>query len=94
MTGWPDNQSAKRLLAWSWTRADGFTLVVVNLSPEPADGMVHLPGLALAGRRWQLTDLLDGAVYQRDGDDIAAHGMYVARAGWAGHVLTTTSQDR
>lgn len=94
VTGWPDNQSAKRLLAWSWTRAHGFTLVVVNLSPEPSDGMVHLPGLALAGRRWQLTDLLDGAVYPRDGDDIAAHGMYVARAGWAGHVLTTTSQDR
>ena len=36
---------------------------------------------------------LDGAVYHRDGDDVALHGMYVARAGWAGHVFTATSQD-
>ena len=93
VAGWPDNRSAERLLAWSWAVADGFTLVVVNLSPEPADGIVDLPGVALAGRPWQLTDLLDGTVYQRDGDDMVEHGMYVARPGWGVHVLAARSHQ-
>ncbi len=86
VSGWPDNPSAERLIAWTWARPDGFTLVVVNLGPEPADGTVHLGDVAAGGGSWQLTDLLDGSVYLRDGD-IAAHGMYVARPGWGVHVL-------
>ncbi len=90
VTGWPDNRSAERLLAWTWSRPDGFTLVVVNLGSEPADGMVQLAGAATAGGRWRLTDLLEGSEYLRDGDDIGAHGLYVARAGWHVHVLAAT----
>jgi hypothetical protein len=55
--------------------------------PEPADGVVRLDDLATAGRRWLLTDLLDAATYERSGDDLVEHGLYVARPGWAVHVF-------
>lgn len=37
-TGWPDNQTCRNLLAWSWS-GEGLSqrhVVVVNLSGEPA----------------------------------------------------------
>ena len=89
VTGWPDNPSAEALLAWTWRdRDDGMTLVVVNLSDGPADGVVHVDHAPAAGRRWRLTDLLDGTTYEREGDDLARNGLYVARPGWGAHVLS------
>ena len=86
--GWPDNPSADRLAAWTWTDGDRLSLVVVNLSEARADGMVDVGHGAAAGRRVRLTDLLDGTTYERDGDDLAGGGLYVARDGWGAHVLT------
>jgi hypothetical protein len=89
VTGWPDNPSAEALLAWTWRDGDdGMALVVVNLSDGPADGVVHVDHAPAAGRRWRLTDLLDGTTYERDGDDLARNGLYVARPGWGAHVLS------
>ncbi|MGV1009544.1 MAG: hypothetical protein ACOYBY_13175 [Dermatophilaceae bacterium] len=94
VSGWPDNPSFARLLAWHWVRPDGFTLVVVNLSPEPADGVVNLRAVASAGGPWRLTDVLTATAYERDGADMAAHGMYVSRPGWGWHVLEARPQER
>jgi hypothetical protein len=90
VTGWPDNRSASRLVAWRWSLGESLTLVVVNLGPEPADGTVHVHHIPALGGQWQLTDLLDGTVYQRDGDDLAARGLYVSRPGWGVHMLAAT----
>ncbi len=90
VVGWPDNASADRLAAWTWRDGDGFALVVVNLGAEPADGVVRLDDLAAAGRGWLFTDLLDAATYERSGDDLAEHGLYVARPGWGAHVFQVT----
>ncbi len=87
VTGWPDNTSADRLAAWTWSSADGHTLVVVNLGADPADGLVRLPAELVAGKHWHYSDLLEEVTYERDGDDLAAHGLYVARPGWGVHVL-------
>jgi hypothetical protein len=94
VVGWPDNNAADRLVAWTWSRAsaaDGvFSLVVVNLGSEPSDGLVRVDHSPAAGQRWRLTDQLDGTSYERDGDDLATHGLYVARPGWGVHVLLAT----
>jgi hypothetical protein len=90
VTGWPDNPSAEALLAWTWQEGDGLSLVVVNLGSQRADGVVHVDHAPAAGRRWRLTDLMDGATYERDGDDLARNGLYVARPGWGTHVLSAT----
>ena len=47
----------------------------------------------MVGWTWHLTDLLEGTVYERDGDDLVEHGMYVAGPGWGVHVLSARSQQ-
>ena len=92
MGGWPDNDSCRNLLTWSWTADDvapghGRYVVVVNLSAEPADGRVGLGRTDLHGRSWNLTDLLDDRVYERSGDELADQGLYVALPPWGCHLL-------
>jgi len=89
--GWPDNQSAERLAAWTWTSIESRHLVVVNLSGERADGTVHLGGWAdlPADLRTDVVfdDLLSGERYVRDGQQLAADGLYVALDGHGVHLL-------
>ena len=86
VTGWPDNDSFRRLVAWGWSRE----LVVVNLSDAPAQARVHLPWDDLAGRAWTLTDRLSGARYDRTGDELAGDGVYVALDAWEPYWLAFT----
>ena len=86
--GWPDNQSCRNLLAWSWAGdGDGRHLVVVNFSAEPAQGRVRLGWPDLRGRGWTLTDLLDDRVFERDGDELADPGLFVDLPPWGCHLL-------
>lgn len=89
--GWPDNGSAERLAAWTWTAADRRHLVVVNLTEDRADGMVRLPWTDLVGKAVTFTDLLCGAVYERDGTGLEAEGLYVALDGHGAHILRAVS---
>ncbi|MET9225760.1 alpha-amylase family glycosyl hydrolase [Lentzea sp. NPDC003310] len=74
--GWPDNQSCRRLLAWSWASAGGIRhVVVVNFSDQPAQGLLPLE----LGR---CTDLLDGTVYEQD-----LKPLYVALEPWGCHLF-------
>jgi hypothetical protein len=87
--GWPDNQSCQGLLAWSWSGADeGRHLVVVNLSGQPAQARIGLGWPDLAGRDWRLEDLLTGAVFARDGAELAGPGLFVALEPWQCHLLS------
>ncbi|MFZ4719904.1 MAG: alpha-amylase family glycosyl hydrolase [Ilumatobacteraceae bacterium] len=85
--GWPDNTSADRLLAWSWTAPTQRHLVVVNLSDARADGMVAWPWGDDAGHALALTDRISGELHQRDGDDLLANGLYVALPGPGVHLF-------
>ena len=89
--GWPDNRSAERLVAWTWTGGDRACrfLVVVNRDGSGqgrADGMVRLPWRDLSGPL-TLVDRLSGAAFERDGDDLVANGLYVALDGDCVHLL-------
>ena len=88
-TGWPDNQSCRNLLAWSWDGDGGGHrhVVVINFSGQPAQGRVPLPWADLPGRNWPLTNLLAGEVFERDGGELAAPGLYVSLGPWEFHVL-------
>lgn len=85
--GWPDNDTHRHLLAWTWTHADARHLVVVNDSDRPAQARLPLPWDDLRGRVHRLTDLLDGAVYDRDGDELADSGLFVSLPARGCHVL-------
>ena len=88
-TGWPDNQSCRNLVTWSWTAEDGGGrhVAIVNLSPRPAQARIPLDWKDLPGRGWRLTDLLDERVFDRDGDELAHPGLFVALEPWQFHLL-------
>ncbi|WP_328975168.1 alpha-amylase family glycosyl hydrolase [Streptomyces canus] len=86
-TGWPDNDTHRDLLAWTWTHADARHLVVVNDSDRPAQARLPLPWDDLRGRACRATDLLTGEVYDRDGGELADCGLFVSLEGWGCHVL-------
>jgi Alpha amylase, catalytic domain len=96
--GWPDNQSFRNLVAWSWaadtddTGPDGRYAVVVNLSGQPAQARVRLDWPDLAGRRWRLTDILSQDVFDRDGAELAGPGLFVALGPWQFHLLGVQPQ--
>jgi hypothetical protein len=89
VTGWPDNDSCRSLVAWTWSGADGDGphVVVVNLSGAPAQGRVALPWPGLAGRTVRLHDLLADVDLERDGDELVGPGIYVGLDAWQYHVL-------
>lgn len=89
-SGWPDNQSCRNLVAWCWWRDGDRHVVVVNLADTPAQGRVRLPWPELAGQRWQLTDLLPGTVYERDGDELVGEGLYVDLPAAGYHLLVVS----
>jgi hypothetical protein len=73
--GWPDNQSCVNLVAWRWDDH----LVVLNYSDVRSDGRLRLDERADG---WTLVDLLDGASYERDGDE-----LYVALEPYGAHLF-------
>ncbi|GAA4942630.1 alpha-amylase [Actinoplanes utahensis] len=85
--GWPDNPTHRHVLAWSWHDAATRHLIVVNFGDRPAQARVRLPWPGLATRSWELTDLLDGRVFDRDGDELSREGLFVDLPPWAAHVL-------
>ncbi|GAB1693590.1 alpha-amylase family glycosyl hydrolase [Krasilnikovia sp. M28-CT-15] len=85
--GWPDNPTHRDVLAWAWHRGTPHHVVAVNLSGQPAQGRVAMPWPELRARSWRLTDLLDGRVFDRDGDELATDGLFVDLPAWGRHVL-------
>jgi hypothetical protein len=89
VTGWADNQTNRKLLAWAWT-GDGRPnrhVVVVNLSAAPAQGRVQLGWTDLSSRRWQFTDLLDPVSFEREGEELADPGLFVDLEPWRFHLF-------
>jgi len=81
--GWPDNQSCQNLVAWSWVKDEDRRLVVVNLSDSRSQARVQVPWKEVRGETWRLIDALLDASYDRDGEEMAASGLYVELQPWS-----------
>ena len=88
-TGWPDNDTCRNLLAWSWSDEEipRRHVVVVNLSDAPAQARVPLPWADLRGTTHHLTDRLNGLDLDWDGDELTAPGLFVALEPWRFHLF-------
>lgn len=86
-TGWPDNPSARNLLAWSWRNGHVRSLVIVNYADSASQGRVHLTWDDLASGQWKLTDLLHSVSYDRNGGELQAQGLFVDLKPWDFHYL-------
>jgi hypothetical protein len=63
-------------------------LVVVNYAANQSQCHVLLPWSDLAGGRWRLRDQLSQTVYDRDGNDLQSHGLYLDEPGWKTYVFS------
>ena len=85
---WDGNWTSDCFVAFTWQGADGERLVVaVNYAPNQSQCYLRLPFSDLAGRQWQLQDLIGGATYGRAGDDLQARGLYLDLPPWQYHVF-------
>jgi hypothetical protein len=89
---WDGNGSNDAFVAFAWQGGDGARLLVaVNYTAHQSQCRVRGLFGNLSGRTWQLRDLLSDAVYDRDGNDLAAHGLYLDVAPWQCHVFELTT---
>ena len=90
---WDGNGSNDAFIAFAWQGADGVrVLVAVNYAAHPSQCHVRGSFGDLAGRSWRLRDLLGDAVYDRDGNDLATHGLYLDVAPWQCHAFELVSR--
>ena len=90
---WDGNGSNDAFIAFAWQGADGArVLVAVNYAAHPSQCHVRGSFGDLAGRSWRLRDLLGDAVYDREGNDLATHGLYLDVAPWQCHAFELVSR--
>jgi len=87
-TGWPDNGSFQNVVAWTWLKDEERYLIVVNLSPWPAQARIQVGWNDTGGQRWQLKDVMSGAIYERHGDEMLSPGLYAELGAWGFHFFS------
>jgi hypothetical protein len=87
-SAWDGNWTSDCFVAFAWTGKNGERrLVVVNYSDHQSQCQVSIPWNDLEGRKLQLRDQMGTAVYEKSGDDLVMHGLYVDMPSWAYHVF-------
>jgi hypothetical protein len=85
---WEGNESHESFIVFSWSGPEALRrLVAINYSNRQAQCYVRLPWNELAGQSWQLKDQLGTAVYERNGDDLSARGLYLDLPPWGVHAF-------
>ena len=88
---WEGNPTWDRFIAFRWDDEAGRRLLIcINFGPTQGQCYVNLPADEWRDGKWLLRDLMGDANYQRDGDDLAAHGLYLDIPEWKGHVFEAT----
>jgi alpha amylase-like protein len=91
LPAWDGNWTSDCFLAGSWQGADEEQLLVaVNYAGNQSQCYVRLPFPELRGRTVRLKDLMGAASYDRSGDDLASHGLYLDVPPWGFHMFETT----
>jgi glycosidase len=85
---WDGNGTWDGFLCFAWRGADDRSLLVaVNHAGTQGQCYVRLPFPDLAGRTVRLSDQMGPAVYDRDGSDLVARGLYLDMPAWGTHVF-------
>jgi hypothetical protein len=80
---WEGNGTWDCFLAFAWQGSgDERLLVAVNYASNHSQCYVRLPFTDLANSQWRLQDLLGDALYDRDGNDMQARGLYLDMQPW------------
>jgi len=91
---WGDNGSWSDFIAFEWHgTGDERLLVAINFAPHASQCFVHVSGIAARDAVYRLTDLTGSARYDRDGNDLAARGLYLDVGAWQYHVFELTQPE-
>jgi len=89
---WEGNGSNEAFVTFTWSGpGDLRRLVAVNYASHQSQCCLILPWDNLTGRTWRLCDRLSLAVYDRNGDDLSIHGLYLDMPSWGYHVFEVES---
>jgi glycosidase len=92
---WQGNTTWDCIVAFSWQGGDGQRLLVtVNFAANQSQCYVRLPFEELGDRRWRFHDLIGDAIYDRDGKDLRARGLYLDLSPWRASVFRLTQLDQ
>jgi len=84
------NKSHHNLLAWLWHYAEQRKIVVVNYSPNPAQGWLKLPLPLKTTGRVVFRDELTGIAYTQDTDEVNKQGLYINLGPYHAQILDIT----
>ena len=85
---WDGNESYKNLLAWIWHHNTHPKVVIVNYSPNPAQGRLKVPVPEANVRKITLVDELTSITYVRDPDEARSKGIYIALESYHAHLFS------
>jgi 1,4-alpha-glucan branching enzyme len=89
---WDGNGSSDAVIAFVWEDDDGQRVIVcVNYAAHPSQCYLRLPLPDLGGRLWRLSDVLNDAQYERDGNELHSRGLYLDVPPWQYHVFEITA---
>lgn len=89
---WEGNGSFAGFVAFAWLGAGGERLLVtVNYAPSRGQCYVTLPFPELRDHRWQFTELLGGAGFERDGTALESSGLYLDEPAWSAFAFALSS---
>jgi glycosidase len=89
---WEGNGSHENYICFTWEANDKKALVVVNYSADQSQCYLRLPFKNLRDRTWLLKDLLSTVVYEREGNNLEANGLYLDEGAWKFNVFTIAEQ--
>ena len=90
--GWDGNWTHDYFLAFAWQGGAGDRFVVAaNYAPNQSQCHVRLPFPDLGGKKWCFKDQLSPAVYDWNGDDLDARGLFLDMAPWQACVFSVTN---
>jgi hypothetical protein len=91
---WDGNWTVDSFVAYVWQGPGNERLLVtVNYAPNQSQCYVRLPFDDLGGSQWRLQDQLEEVIYDRDGSDLRARGLYVDAPPWQASVFTLTRKS-
>jgi hypothetical protein len=87
--GWPDNDSHRHLLTWSWHRENDRRLIVVNFTSSRVQAYVRMPHKWLPeGESITYRDPLKDETYVRSRVQVQESGLYVELRPWDFHFFS------
>jgi Alpha amylase, catalytic domain len=92
---WEANWTWDCFICFFWQMKDEPPLmVVVNYAANQSQCYVRIPLYEFRGHTIRLQDLMGSAIYERNGDELLAKGLYLDVSAWGYHVFELTLLNR